>query len=135
MEETYLNRFIRALEALEQQGDVEPLARMHAPDADISNPLAQHRHKGVEGARGFWRTYRDTFQSIRSEFNHVLDNADVAFLEWTSSGTTATGQPVSYRGVSVLEFGPQGIRAFRTYFDPRRLTEKAQGPSPGAASR
>lgn len=125
MAKAHPKRFIEALHKLEDDGDVEPIAGLHAPDADISNPLVQHRHQGVDGARDFWRTYRDSFQTIRSEFHNVVAEDEVAILEWTSTGSMTDGRPVSYRGVSVIEFGSGGIRAFRTYFDPRRLKDKA----------
>lgn len=125
MAKAHPKRFIRALEALELEGDIEPIAQLHAPDADISNPLVQHQHKGVDGARDFWRTYRESFEQIKSEFHHIVAEDDVAILEWTSTGSMADGRPVAYRGVSVIEFGPDGIKTFRTYFDPRKLKEKA----------
>ena len=69
--------------------------------------------------------YRSAFGSIRSEFHHVVADADSALLEWTSRGERSDGQPVEYRGVTVLEYGDGGIRAFRTYFDPRQLDRSA----------
>lgn len=126
MAKAHPKRFINALYALELENDVEPIAGLHAPDADISNPLVQHQHKGVDGARDFWRTYRDSFQTIKSEFHNIVAEDEVAILEWTSTGSMADGRPVSYRGVSVIEFGPDGIKNFRTYFDPRKLKEKAE---------
>lgn len=118
------DRFIEALRRLEEDRDVEPLAALHAPDADISNPLVQHVHRGPDGARRFWRGYRGSFETVRSEFHHAITDGRSALLEWTSAGTLADGKPFRYRGVTVLEFGADGIAAFRSYFDPRVLAEK-----------
>ncbi len=117
-------RFADALYALESERDVEPLAALHGDDADISNPLVPHRHTGPDGARQFWTAYRGTFDAVRSEFHHVEDAGDASFLEWTSTGRTAQGRDFSYRGVSVVEWSGERIRAFRTYFDPRHLGQQ-----------
>lgn len=116
--------FVEALHRLEEQEDVETIAGLYTQDADISNPVVPHEHQGQGGAREFWQAYRSTFQTIRSEFHHVLDDGKAALLEWTSSGRAKDGAEFSYRGVSVLEYGPDGISAFRAYFDPKYLGEQ-----------
>ena len=113
--------FIEALGTLERDGNAEPIAALYADDADLSNPLVQHRHRGKQGAADFWTMYRESFREIRSEFHHVVADQASALLEWTSRGTRQDGKPFEYRGVTVLEYGPQGIQTFRTYFDPRQL--------------
>lgn len=117
--------FIDALAVLEARGDAGPIAGLYADDADLSNPLVQHRHRGKQGATDFWNRYRGAFRDIRSEFHHVLADERSALLEWTSRGTRADGQSVEYRGVTVLEYDDGGIRTFRTYFDPRALDRPA----------
>lgn len=124
--------FIDALHRLEADRDAGPIAAMYTEGADISNPVVPHQHQGPDGAREFWTAYRNTFREIRSEFHHVLEGDGAAMLEWTSTGTSADGSPFRYRGVSVLEFGDGGIRAFRAYFDPRELGEQlTQGEGSG----
>lgn len=118
--------FIAALRQLEASGDPEPLAALHAPDAPVSNPLTTSAHHGPEGARMFWLRYREAFGTIESRFDHVVETAEVALLEWRSTGTVQ-GQTVSYRGVSVVEFAEGRISAFRTYFDTRHLGEQIGG--------
>jgi hypothetical protein len=112
--------FIDALRQLEERGDVEPMVALFTPDASVSNPLTERVHGGPDGARQFWSGYRSAFKSIRSEFRHVLEDDSSALLEWTSSGAGPAGE-IAYAGVSVLEFGPDGLTAFRTYFDPRHV--------------
>ncbi|HEX8363169.1 MAG TPA: nuclear transport factor 2 family protein [Longimicrobium sp.] len=121
MAATRAQRFADALQALEEGQDVEPLATLHGDDADISNPLVPHVHQGQQGARAFWSSYRGTFATIRSEFHHVEDAGDTSFLEWTSTGRSTQGRDFSYRGVSVVEWNGDQVRAFRAYFDPRHL--------------
>ncbi len=117
-------RFVDALHALEEGNDAEPLAALHGDDADISNPLVPHVHRGQQGARDFWSAYRGTFDTIRSEFHHVEDAGDASFLEWTSTGRSTQGRDFSYRGVSVVEWSGDQVRAFRAYFDPRHLGQQ-----------
>ena len=118
--------FTDALATLEQDGDADPIAALYADDADLSNPLVQHRYQGKGGAHEFWTMYRGAFQSIESAFHHIVSDQDSALLEWTSRGKRQDGQAVAYRGVTVLEYdGTGAISAFRTYFDPRQLDRPA----------
>lgn len=116
--------FIDALHALETQGDVERLVALYRDDSRTSNPHDDRPHEGRDGARRFWNAYRDSFERIHSEFHNIVENDDVAILEWTSDGRMATGDPVRYDGVSVVEFGDGGIRRFRAYFDPHEVQVK-----------
>jgi ketosteroid isomerase-like protein len=113
--------FIDALHDLEETRDTEPIVSLFNDDADISNPVMQHKHRGQDGARDFWSSYRGTFDEIHSNFRHVLEDGDTAVLEWTSRGRAADGGEIAYGGVSVLEFEGDRIRSFRTYFDSRAL--------------
>jgi ketosteroid isomerase-like protein len=121
MPQTRARTFINALHRLEQAGDVEPITKLYAEGADISNPVTRHEHAGQEGAREFWSSYRGTFEEIRSDFHNVLENGDTAVLEWTSRGRSAEGRELRYSGVSVLEFEGDRIQSFRAYFDSRSL--------------
>jgi limonene-1,2-epoxide hydrolase len=112
--------FIDALARLEGDSDVGPIASLFADGAEISNPLVAHDGEGQAGAAAFWRSYRATFETIRSEFRHVVEDGGTVFLEWVSVGSIG-GRPVRYGGVSVLEGGEGGLTAFRAYFDPAPL--------------
>lgn len=116
--------FIDALHRLETDREVDPIAALYAPDADIINPVVEHDHEGPGGARAFWEAYRDTFDTIHSDFRHVLEEGGAAMLEWTSRGTATDGTRFEYSGVSVLEYGEGGIHRFRAYFDPKGLGEQ-----------
>src|SRR5689334_21410031 len=83
--------FIDALERLEHTRDVEPIVALFDPHAELLNPTdARRGMHGVEGARAFWLAYRASFDAIRSDFRHVLEQDDVAVLEWMSTGRTHT---------------------------------------------
>jgi ketosteroid isomerase-like protein len=118
--------FIEALERLEHAGDVAPIAALFDEHAELSNPAdSLHPMHGVEGARQFWSDYRASFEAVRSEFRHVVEQGDVAVLEWVSAGRTTAGANVSCPGVSVLEFVGARIRRFHAYFDPADLLPRA----------
>lgn len=112
--------FIDALATLEASGDVDAIAALFTADADVANPLVEHTGEGKQGAQAFWQAYRAAFETIRSEFRHVVEDDNVAMLEWVSTGKAA-GKDVRYGGVSVLERGEDGITAFRTYFNPASI--------------
>ncbi|MGE7369320.1 nuclear transport factor 2 family protein [Neorhizobium sp. NPDC001467] len=117
---TIAQTFIDALARLEAERDVDAIANLFADDAEISNPLVQHRDGGRQAAKTFWSQYRAAFGEIRSEFRAVKEVEGMAFLEWTSKGAM-DGKPFEYGGVSVLESDGDRITAFRTYFDTRKL--------------
>ena len=114
-------RFIDALGQLESSRDADPIAALFAEGADVSNPMVRHDSEGKGGAHEFWSRYRASFDTISSTFKNIVDGKDVALLEWVSEGRMK-GEPIRYGGVSVLEFGENGITAFRTYFDPTPLS-------------
>jgi limonene-1,2-epoxide hydrolase len=114
-------RFIAALERLEQDRDLDPLVALHADGCDVGNVNAPDRFHGPEGARRFWGEYRDTFGELRSEFRNVIAADGRVALEWTTSGTSADGKPLAYDGVSILEADGDKLTRFHAYFDPGKL--------------
>ncbi len=132
MAERPTDRFIEALHALEERGDVERIASLFTEDAELRNPTDPRPHWGPEGARRFWGSYRRSFAEIHTEFRHVVEADGTAMLEWESRGRTSRGGPIRYDGVSVLEFEDDRVRGFRSYFDTRELAEQlARGLGPG----
>jgi len=118
--------FIAALHTLEDSRDAGPIAALFTSDADTSNPLVKHAGEGKQGAEAFWTGYRSAFETIHSEFRNIVEDGDVAILEWVSEGTSKEG-PVRYGGTSVIEHGDGGITAFRAYFDPTQVLPPVKG--------
>ncbi|WP_437483670.1 nuclear transport factor 2 family protein [Sorangium sp. So ce1014] len=115
------NEFIEALRRIEERGDVEPMARLFAPNAELSNVTITRPLRGPDGARDFWRGYRHTFGEVQSDFRCVVESDKSSVLEWKSHGTLANGVVFSYEGVSVIEHPAGAITRFKAYFDPRAL--------------
>ena len=109
--------FMSALQETERTGTLEPLLALFHDDAEALNLGRTEPAQGREGLREFWQTYLHAFREIRSEFTHVIEGDRGAVLEWVSRGALPTGQPVEYRGVSVLEADGGKVRRFRTYYD------------------
>ena len=108
-------RFAEALQSTEGSRDPEPLVQLFAEDAQLHNLAIADQ--GVEGARDFWQTYLDQFETIRSEFSHLIEQDGQAALVWTSSGALRGGRPITYRGVSVIEFDGDKVHRFETVYD------------------
>jgi len=115
--------FVEALWKLEEEEDVEPLVRVHTEDCEVGNVSVSETFNGHDGLREFWKEYRRTFGEMKSVFRNFIVTEDRAALEWTTE-STSNGDPVSYDGVSVLEFEGDKVRRFMAYFDTRRLTHQ-----------
>ncbi len=107
--------FADSLQRTEETRDPEHLVRLFAEDCELHNLAIQHR--GIDGARTFWETYLAQFDRIRSEFSHLIESDGQAALVWTSSGAMKDGEPITYRGVSILEFDADKVRRFETVYD------------------
>ena len=114
-------QFMDALAALERGGDANAISALYAPESEIGNLVTPRHFSGPDGAREFWQAYRATFGDVQSTFRNVIVGDGRAALEWTTSGTSAQGAPISYAGVSILEFDGDQISRFWAYFDPGDL--------------
>jgi predicted ester cyclase len=128
------NRFIDALHALEREHDLESIASLYAAESEIGNVVSPRQFTGPDGARDFWRSYRTTFQEMQSSFRNVIVGDGCAALEWTTTGTSAEGDPFTYSGVSILELTDGEIRRFWAYFDPHALGKQIESSVAGGAA-
>ena len=108
--------FMQALQQTEQSGDPSGLVELFADGSTLQN-LTTRTWEGKDGAGQFWQTYLDNFASIRSEFSQHADTGSYGVMEWTGKGELKAGQPIEYRGVSIIEHDGQQVSAFRTYYD------------------
>lgn len=116
--------FMQALQQTEQSRDPQPLVALFAEDATLHN-LTTRMWEGERGARGFWQAYLDSFQTIRSEFNHHLDSGGTGVMEWEATGQLKDGSDIAYRGVSIIEHEGGKVHAFRTYYDSAAFVKPA----------
>jgi steroid delta-isomerase-like uncharacterized protein len=114
--------FIAALGKLETTHEVEAIVSTFAEDCELGNAATPKRLSGREGAREFWRQYRDTFGEMKSTFRNVIATENRAALEWATQGTIHDGAVVSYEGVSILELEGGAIKRFHAYFDSKELS-------------
>ncbi len=106
-------RFKQALQETEQTRDPKHVASLFAEGAQLTNLGGDHGHD----ATAFWQVYLEQFSEVRSEFTNDFATDGAAALEWNSRGKLADGRPIEYRGVSIIEFGDNGVTSFRTYYD------------------
>ena len=116
-------RFSRALRALENDRDLQPLIQLFADDAEVSNPLHPLPLVGLEGVRRYWRSYLERFCEIRSEFLSFVDAREASALEWISTGRLINGRAIEFGGSTVLISQDELITRMNLYFDPRPLLE------------
>jgi ketosteroid isomerase-like protein len=110
-------RFMRALQRFEETDEVEPLLELFHEECEALNLGRTEPARGIREVEAFWRDYRSAFRGIHSEFSHVIEDEAGAVLEWVSRGALANGEPVQYKGVSVLETDGGRVRRLRTYYD------------------
>lgn len=114
--DTLTQSFMQALQTAEQSGDTAPLLALFDESATLRN-LTTQTWQGIDGARAFWDAYLGNFGQIRSEFSHHADDGHTGVMEWDATGELKGGQPIEYRGVSLIEHDGQKVQAFRTYYD------------------
>jgi ketosteroid isomerase-like protein len=114
-------QFIEALQVLERDSDPTAMLDLFMENSEAGNIVSTREFIGVEGAREFWETYRNSFGEVDSTFRNVIVSNGRAALEWTTTGTSPAGTPIAYEGVSILEIADGRITRFRAYFDPHDL--------------
>jgi ketosteroid isomerase-like protein len=124
-------QFIDALQVLERDRDPTGITSLFTENSEVGNIVSSRDFIGLEGAREFWETYRDTFGEVASTFRTVIVSDGQAALEWTTTGTSAAGAPISSEGVSILEMADGKITRFRAYFDPHDLGLQIEQTSQG----
>lgn len=114
-------RFADAVVQSEASGDAEPVVALFHDDAELRSLVHDAPLRGLEGARKFWREYLASFRELRSRFERVSDDGELGVLEWVTEATLASGEPITYRGVSLVEHDGGRVRSFRTYYDAMAL--------------
>ena len=120
-----VDQFIQALGQLEKEGSTQALCELFHDSCEVKNILLPEALKGKQGAERFWKEYRGGFREIESRFTHRSETADTVVLEWISDGTLKSGHPVSYTGVTLLDFDGGKIKSFRAYYDSAALLRAA----------
>ena len=122
MEPLSAQTFMTALQTVENTREVGPLVALFADDCTVSNLATPEPARGRAGAEQFWQQYLHVFQEIHSEFSHWVETDQDIVLEWHSEGRLNDGEPVRYKGISVVEKTAGKVAAFRTYYDSAAFT-------------
>jgi ketosteroid isomerase-like protein len=111
------DEFMGALQRFEATAELGPLLALFHDDGEALNLGRTEPARGYDEIEIFWREYRAMFRGIFTEFTHVIEGDGGAVLEWISRGALASGDPVEYKGVTVLETEGGRIRRCRMYYD------------------
>jgi ketosteroid isomerase-like protein len=111
------DEFTGALQRFEAAAELGPLLALFHDDGEALNLGRTEPARGYEELEIFWREYRAMFRGIFTEFTHVIEGDGGAVLEWVSRGALTNGEPVEYKGVTVLETEAGRIRRCRMYYD------------------
>lgn len=123
---TATQEFAEALHRLESTGDLEAFLDVFADDAVLVRPEPGGVEHGREGAQRFWQAYLDQFSQVASEFARVVQDGSLGELEWVAEGALASGRPITYAGVSLLELDDAGrVTRFATYYDTSAFVRPA----------
>jgi len=98
-------RFIEALAALEQRGQIDPMLEVFSEACDLGN----------SSPREYWTNYRSGFRDIHSTINNIITGDHSIALEWTARATDHAGKESQYQGVSILDTRGPSIVRFRAY--------------------
>ena len=116
-------RFADALQKFESSGDTADIVEEFASGAELTRPEAD-RGDSETDASTFWEAYRAQFDGIETTFSAVDETGDRGVLEWSSTGSLASGRDITYRGVSLLTFdGDDKVARFATYYDTAAFIE------------
>jgi len=115
-------RFMKALQDAENGHDPAGLVALFAAGAELGKAGA---HGPATDAAAFWADYLSAFETIRSRFTLVVEEGDRVVLEWVSEGQLAGGGPITYGGVSLVEWEGDTVRRFRTYYDTAAFVRPA----------
>lgn len=110
-------RFMQVLQAAEQTRELKSLVEMFTEEAELINLARTEPLRGQDGAGRFWQDYLSVFDHIHSKFTNVVEAEGTIVLEWISQGALSNGEPLNYRGISVLETNNGQVYRFRTYYD------------------
>jgi len=116
-EERYVARWQKAW----SHGAVEPCLNEHATTIRDEDTLyVQPLFDAFTGEAGMRRVFDRVFALIpdlRAELDHWVVGKDIAFIEFTLTGTLG-GKPIRWRVVDRMELDGEQLAGVATYYDP-----------------
>jgi steroid delta-isomerase-like uncharacterized protein len=122
--------------------DADQLAASYTPEGVLEEVGFENTLTGREAIRESEGAFLAAFTDVAIEVSNPFASGDMAALEWAFSGTYSgeipgmppgAGQPVAFRGASILQFTDAGIARHTQYFDALSiLVQLGAMPMPGA---
>lgn len=116
-------RFMRALQEMEQSGNVRGMVDLFSEGAELQRMTGDTHNGGRQGTEKFWQEYLATARKIRTRFTNVIEDGSTAVMEWVSRAEPETAEPFEYEGVSIIEVADGKVNRFRTYYDSARFVQ------------
>ncbi len=124
-------RFMKVVGEVERTKEIGPLVDLFCNVAEVQTIGREKPLEGTGGVRTFWIDYLANFREVHTDFLHVIEGKGGIALEWYSEGVLKSGEPVRYRGVSILELEGGLIKNLRHYYDSAAFL----APKPEEAAR
>jgi steroid delta-isomerase-like uncharacterized protein len=135
-----LQEFIAAQEAK----DLDRLLALHAEDAVVEEVPTGVVYEGRDAIRGYFEAFYAAFPDATMRYTTAFASDAWAAAEWTFSGTytgqlpdlpSGEGQPLTTRGVDIIEVAGDHVRGGRVYYDLYGfLVQLGVLPPPAAAT-
>ena len=109
-----------------QRGDVDEVERLYWDDESVDDFVAIGTFRGAKEIAGFFRETLTAFPDFDIEVERIVEDGDVAVVQWRASGTFTGGpflgiepteRPVEIRGIDVMEWGDGKLRHNTIYYD------------------
>jgi steroid delta-isomerase len=99
-----------------------------ADDAVVHDPVGSLPAEGEDGLREVWRVLSAPFKKLLIGEHAAFYSSSGAAVHWTARGTGANEREVSFEGITVFEFAPDGkIQTLMAYWDPAAMMIELAG--------
>ncbi len=114
--------------ATRSENKVENMVACFAPDSISYDPADGPALEGHERLRQFFQGIAGLFARVELHEEFTSINGNEAAVKWTGRGIGHNGREVTFAGIDLFEFNPDGkIRSMRAYWQPATMVAELQG--------
>jgi steroid Delta-isomerase len=97
-------------------------------DAACHDPVGTAPAEGGDGLREVWRVLTAPFTKLLIAETAAFYCGSGAAVHWQARGTGVNGRTITFEGISVFEFSPEGkIQTLMAYWDPAAMMIELAG--------
>lgn len=113
--------------ATRSENKVENMVACFAPDSISYDPADGPALEGHDGLRQFFQGIASLFTQVGLSAEFTSINGNQAAVKWIGRGIGQNGKEVSFEGIDLFEFNPDGkIRSMRAYWQPAATIAELQ---------